>query len=114
MARLVYLEPRNFNHISRYRQYYQIADIDNNVTYLESSNPIKINSKNSVFHVVADSEEDRLDIIAKKYYGSASMYWVIAMANNLIDPTTVLSGTVLEIPSYESLYENGGPLIRRG
>lgn len=114
MSKLVYLKPRNFKHLSRYRLYYQIADTDNNVTYFESPNAVKIDSKDSTFHVVEDSEDGRLDIIAKRYYGSASMYWVIAMANNIIDPMTVIAGTVLEIPSYESLYENGGPLIRRG
>lgn len=113
MSRLTYLEPRKYYHLSRYKIYNQIADIENNVTYLESINPMEIGNTGSVFHKVEDSEENRLDIIAKKYYGSASMYWAIAMANNIIDPTSIFSGTILRIPSYESLHENGGPLIGR-
>jgi hypothetical protein len=113
MSNLVYLAPRNYNHSSRYRIYKQIADTQNNTVYLESINPVELSSSGEIFHSVEDSEENRLDIIAKKYYGSASMYWVIAMANNIIDPMSVFKGTILKIPRYEALFENGGPLIGR-
>ena len=63
---------------------------------------------------VEASEENRLDIISNIYYGTPSLYWAIAMANNIIDPMVVVKGTVLRIPSYESLFVTGGPLIRRG
>ena len=82
--------------------------------YLESSNNINIVHDGSVYHTVEASEENRLDIISNIYYGTPSLYWAIAMANNIIDPMIVVKGTVLRIPSYESLFVTGGPLIRRG
>lgn len=113
MRKLTYIPPRQYKHLSRYSIYNQIADSLNGSTYLESVNPINLNSENRVFHVVETSEENRLDIISKKYYGTPTLYWAIAMANNIIDPTVVFVGTILEIPSYESLYDIGGPLVRR-
>ena len=35
------------------------------------------------------------------------------MANNILDPLVIVTGTVLKIPSYESLFKTGGPLISR-
>ena len=111
---LSYTSPRQYKQISRYGIYRQITDSVESVTYLESVNDIKIHSDTSRYHVVEPGEQNRLDIISRKYYGTPTLYWVIAMANNIIDPTVVVTGSILEIPSYESLNENGGPLIRRG
>lgn len=114
MARLIYASPRKYSTLSRYGMYNQIVDTDNNNAYLESTNKIELNSDNELFHVVDPTEENRLDIISNTYYGTPNLYWAIAMANNILDPMIVVRGTVLKIPSYESLYKTGGPLIRRG
>ena len=103
MARLIYASPRKYSTLSRYGIYNQIVDTDNNNAYLESINKIELNSDNELF-----------DIISNTYYGTPNLYWAIAMANNILDPMIVVRGTVLKIPSYESLYKTGGPLIRRG
>lgn len=114
MAKLTALRPRQFTNLSRYRIYNQIVDSKTKSVYLESSNNINIVHNGSVYHTVEASEENRLDIISNIYYGTPSLYWAIAMANNIIDPMIVVKGTVLRIPSYESLFVTGGPLIRRG
>ena len=56
------------------------------------------------------NEEDRLDIISTSFYGTPKYWWVIAMANNIIDPFTLEIGTNLRIPPIISLYNKGGVL----
>lgn len=42
---------------------------------------------------------DRLDTIANHYYKDSSLWWIIASANNIHDPSfTVPEGTQLRIP----------------
>jgi len=49
---------------------------------------------------VAVQTGDRLDSIAKEYLGDASLWWMIADANNIHDaPFSLADGTVLRIPS---------------
>jgi len=43
---------------------------------------------------------DRLDLLAQHYFGDATLWWVIATANNLTDIDLKLkAGTQLRIPS---------------
>jgi nucleoid-associated protein YgaU len=43
---------------------------------------------------------DRLDLLAHKYYGDQTLWWVIATANNINDATFyVEEGIQLRIPS---------------
>lgn len=114
MSKLIYASPRAYKTMSRYGIYNQIVDTENSTAYLESPNSINISSDQELFHVVDPTEENRLDIISNIYYGTPNLYWAIAMANNILDPMVIVRGTVLKIPSYESLYKTGGPLIRRG
>ena len=109
---MMYARPRKYNHISRYQIYRQIIDKDS--TYLETANQIFVKeSEQDRFHEVLKEEENRLDIISNKYYGSPDFYWVIAMANNFIDPFTVNAGDVIRIPVFNSLFEWDGALYGR-
>ena len=52
------------------------------------------------YHEVIAPEAHRPDLLALAYYGDLNLYWVIAQANQMIDPfaeTTV--GTKLRIPN---------------
>jgi len=51
---------------------------------------------------------DRLDTIAHQFFGDASLWWVIAAANNLHDaPFAVPDGTILRIPdNYQKVVSN--------
>lgn len=51
---------------------------------------------------------DRLDDLAYKYYRDASLWWIIASANNIHDaPLGIPDGTVLRIPqNYIEIYNN--------
>ena len=105
------LNTRHFEHISRYTRNRQIYNNANDKIYLETSNQYKIQlQQNPVYHVVDINEENRLDIIANNYYGDPSLYWVIAMANNIIDPFVVNINTLLVIPYIEDLFNEDGPL----
>jgi len=43
---------------------------------------------------------DRIDLVAHRFYGSPSLWWVIALANNIeIVPTGFSEGMRLRIPS---------------
>jgi hypothetical protein len=61
-------------------------------------------------HIVSAAEENRLDIIATKYYGSASMYWVLCYANVMSDPYDLPIGKSLIIPNKEALWKFPNPL----
>jgi len=52
-----------------------------------------------VYHTIATGEDLRLDAIAYKYYGNYQLWWVIAVANNILDPFTELKiGQTIRIP----------------
>ena len=61
-------------------------------------------------YVVPQFMENRLDLIAYKFYGNSELYWVIAYFNNIIDPMVLAVGTELKIPSLSTLYVSGGIL----
>jgi len=55
-------------------------------------------------HYVTSS--DRIDSLAKKYYGDSRLWWIIAEANDLEDPVSALyMGRVLRIPSPKLVLE---------
>jgi hypothetical protein len=54
--------------------------------------------QDDIQHIVANS--DRIDLLAQMYYQEASLWWVIAWANNLeILPTDLKEGDQIRIPS---------------
>lgn len=77
---------------------------------LESPNSFASNV-NVTYHDVSTSEENRLDIIAKNYLGSASYAWVIAYCNNIEDGFTVFPGQRLVIPSNLTSLFNKGEIL---
>ena len=108
-----YAKPRQYNHTSRYSIYRQIID-NNNDIYIETSNSTPVeDSTQDVYHEVLKEEENRLDIIANKYYGSPDMFWVIAMGNNIVDPFVIKAGDILRIPYFFSLTNWKGALYGR-
>ena len=43
---------------------------------------------------------DRIDLLAARFYGSATLWWVIAVANEMeLLPTEISSGDFIRIPS---------------
>lgn len=101
---------RDFDHISRYRGLRQVIHegaTQNRYMALESPNSFSSNV-DVTYHDVTTAEENRLDIIAKHYLGSASYAWVIAYYNNIEDGFTISSGQRLVIPlNITSLFNKG-------
>ena len=93
---------RDFGHISRYRGLRQVVHNttpEDQFVALETPNPFVSHLKNCKVHVVRAEEENRLDIIAYKYLGSASYSWVIAYMNKIEDGYTIREGQKLIIPN---------------
>lgn len=101
---------RDYDHISRYRGLRQViheGSTDNRYMALESPNPYATNV-DVVYHDVSTSEENRLDVIAKQYLGSASYAWIIAYFNQIEDGFTIFPGQRLAIPTnLTSLFSKG-------
>lgn len=113
MIDLKFVRPRKYKHVSRYSIYRQIIDDENNM-YTETSNQTPIdNSQYDKYHEVLKEEVGRLDIISNKYYNTPVYFWVIAMANNIIDPFNIHEGEVLRIPNFNSTMNWNGPLFNR-
>jgi nucleoid-associated protein YgaU len=64
-----------------------------------SSNALRGGDDFSV-HQVAERERGRLDLIAHKFYGNPLYWWIIAHANDVIDPIgDITTGQFLRIPA---------------
>lgn len=60
--------------------------------------PKIIESENDVILITKDS--DRLDLFAKQYYNDETLFWIIALANNIGKGTVEIEpGTQIRIPS---------------
>lgn len=87
---------------------------DNKEIYLETANLARIPVTDvDNYHVVKEKEVNRLDLISNLYYGTPNYWWMIAQANNLIDPLVVNKGTMLRIPSMMTMLDSRtGVLVR--
>lgn len=61
-------------------------------------------------HIVTADEENRIDIVATKIYGSASLYWILCYANSLEDPYDLPVGFPLIVPNISALRRFPNPL----
>jgi hypothetical protein len=83
---------------SRYSYASNLTTTDTKRKYLGSVIYPKIKASNDDMYIVTDSS-DRLDILASKYYGDQTLWWIIATANNLNDATySIEAGRQLRIP----------------
>lgn len=106
-----YMVCRDYGHISRYKGCRQVVhepkDLVGKYIALETPNPIKSNASHFLYEVPM-SEENRLDLIAKKFYGSAQYSWVISYYNGIEDGFTVYGGQKLLIfDNFTDLFAKG-------
>lgn len=112
---LEYDNPRTYVGLSRYRIYRQIIAPYTHVRYLESYNQTEIIETEADRYITVNiKNENRLDMIAFEAYKSSTYWWVVALANNIIDPFNVPVGTVLRIPPMSSLYTSRGVVMDVG
>ena len=87
---------------SRYEKYSKNITLkDYGFTLLPT---IEVN--NFQFFKIIFKDGDRLDLLAKKYFNDSTLWWIIAIANNLDgDSIIVTPGTTLYIPKQRLLNE---------
>lgn len=109
---LNYLRTNNeFEEASRYQV---LRVIEEDETYLETFNQIKIPvTSNDTYHIVRHDEVNRLDIIAQRNYSNFKFWWAIALANDFIDPFTVNEGVMLRIPALSTLISVSNKILTR-
>ena len=98
---IAYSVCKEYDYISRYRNLRQVnhlPDSPNRYTTHEITNPVVTNNLDIIYHVVELSEENRLDLIANKFLGSATYSWVIAYFNQIEDGYSVTEGQTIIIP----------------
>ena len=104
---------RDFKHISRYKGLRQLihnpVSLERFIT-LETPNPVVTNGRFTYYDVPA-TEENRLDLIAYKFFGSAQYSWVISYFNNIEDGFTVREGQRLRILENFTELFNVGELL---
>jgi len=92
--------------LSRYNQIRFLLN-QNNIPVQESWHPpeIKEQSTDRYFEVTIDFAH-RPDLISYMYYGTMQLYWVIALANDMIDPIAETSvGKRLRIPDRDYIFQ---------
>jgi nucleoid-associated protein YgaU len=83
----------------RYAYSKVIKTKETNKQYLESTIYPRIKPNDDDLYIISEAG-DRLDLLAHKYYGDQTLWWVIATANNINDATFyVQEGIQLRIPS---------------
>lgn len=107
-----YYPPATYPTLSRYRDLRRVKVDDEDYNYPlihETFYDFKIvESDSDTYYTVSKPEEGRLDIISLINYKNHRYWWIIALANDIIDPMTeVVQGKVLRIPSIMSIYEVG-------
>lgn len=108
---LEYYQPRSYINLSRYADTNRLYDDLNGVYYHETPNVTTIPTSETDQYITVNMElENRLDIVANMVYGYSVYWWVIAYANDIIDPFDVPIGTVLRCPPLMSIYGKGSVL----
>lgn len=102
---------RDYKHISRYRRLRQVIHspsiIEDRFVALETPNPFETHS-DVTYYEVPSHEENRLDVIAYKFLGSAQYAWTLAYFNGIEDGYTVHEGQKIMIPkSFTQLFNKG-------
>jgi len=69
----------------------------NNLIYKSVSYP-NIDKLNSDTYIISNNET-RLDLLAYHYYNDSTLYWIIAICNNIKGTIFVTPGTQLCIPN---------------
>lgn len=82
----------------RYQYSETLTTKDTKKKYLESTIYPTIKSTNDDIYIIS-TQSDRLDLLASKYYGNPTYWWIIAVANNLNDASlSIPVGKQLRIP----------------
>lgn len=106
-----YEPPIQYKNLSRYKNVRTTRDYLTGRLYHENINtPFIEKSKDDEYYTISKIEEGRLDIVSLECYQTPKFWWVLAVANYIIDPFDIPVGTVLRVPPIVSMYQSGGIL----
>jgi len=95
---------------SRYRKLRRYID-EKGRKFVETPERLYIpESDDDVEFQVGPEVENRIDLIAHRFYGDHRFFWIIAIANDLHFPYDVAIGDIIRIPPLEVVIESGGVL----
>lgn len=104
----VYYTPTYYQNLSRYKNIRRIKNSDNRFVHETYNDYEIVEYDDEKVYTVTNKTENRLDIISLMYYKTPQYWWIIAIANNIIDPLAeIKEGTRLRIPSIMALYQTG-------
>ena len=84
--------------MSRYTNSEKLQTKGSKKQYLESTIYPIVKPSDTDLYIISE-KGDRLDLLANKYYGDQTMWWIIATANNINDATFYVEpGIQLRIP----------------
>lgn len=83
--------------MSRYENLNILNDKNGKRYYAPAIYP-KINQLDTDDYIISN-RETRLDLLAHNYYGDPTLYWIIAVCNNIFGTIFVSPGTQLCIPN---------------
>ena len=110
-----YKEIRNSSkdNTDRYKNCKILEDVETGELLLATRERVEIPVKSTdTYHRIKSHEINRLDKLAHQYYRNPLLWWVIAQANDIYDPMSPIEiGTLLRIPSIETLYGTNGMLL---
>ena len=109
-----YTTCHDYTHISRYRRLRQVIHYlegtDRFITP-ETQNYYSYENIAYEYYQVPLIRENRLDLIAYEYLGSANYSWIISYVNGISDGYTVYEGQLLMIPTQiTDLFKSGSVL----
>lgn len=85
--------------MNRYQYIPITKDSDNNVRYYKNSKYPQVPVSQDDIYVITVFG-DRLDLLAKQYYGDSSLWWIISIANDSLKQNSIFIpiGTQIRIP----------------
>lgn len=102
---------KNYVDSSRYSVSTMYYDVKDKSYFLELPKPLDVPTTfDDSTYRVEHRHVNRLDLVANMFYGNSKLWWVIAEANTLDDPTVLPYGTTLKIPGISSVFGVGGVL----
>jgi hypothetical protein len=86
------------HHMATNSEIYYFKDIGKVPLFLKNfAGKIPSYVEGEISHVVKETEVNRPDLIAWKYYKNPELFWVVLAVNNIINPFKIEEGTRLRI-----------------
>lgn len=85
--------------ISNIQDWYLTPDPDVFVVTIFLNNEEIFFSEFDSYHTVTVIDQRRPDLMSYRFYGTVDYFWIILLANNILDPFNIEQNVILRIPS---------------